>query len=712
MEKPPMPFQSICPNTNKPYQVPDGGAGKRVLCPHCQGVHVATPAAGTPAKVGPPPSSPPVTAPPPPPAAGPVFSQECPRCGGTYLLPARGLGKQVRCPLCQAIHVAGPAAAPTSAPPPPDPPPGKWGWLRQVSYALAGVGGVVAVALVAVATATALTLAHLRPSDSGGGLPPPDLIVDNPPPVEGKKNPGVEQPAPQEPAKGKEAAPVPTGKNDAAPVLVLQIHSLDKVIEDLKLVMEAANKGKAVDAMLQTLDVSFGGERFPGLDRKKPWGVYAQENDAGKPPGLVGLVPVSDESKFIVLLQSFSLLPKHDKGGLYTVRLPQVPQPFGFRFAHGYAYVALGDFTAVADANLLTPAQVFDPKESAVVFAAFHNGRRPKTLRAQSLTQFKEKTAELKRLIPAAAGSKNQLAFAEKGLDFLVECGADLIEGGDALSFRLSFNPKDRSASAELTLRGEKQSRLARTIAAVGRMQSLFRNLADGDPALSLLAHVQLPDELRQPLGAVAREATQTVLRGAGVAERLEAEPFLRAMESLFAAGELDLGVVMYGHGEGKPGTSVAGLKVPDGAQLDKVLRGLVKTLPAADQALWKMGAERMNGIDVHRWDVQKAFGDLTRRQHGDNPFYYAFRKDSVSAAAGANGKTALRKALTSRPAPAPPLELKLNVKRLIENNDLEGRESRARSSPTPSPAGYGCSWRAATSCECTAAWTSPSPVS
>jgi len=106
-----------CPVCGKPLDAPASAAGKRVVCPHCNGLLAvpgprptsqaapAQPSAGLPpapagAKVTP---APPGTAPPapaPPPSA-PV-TRVCPRCGETVRLAPEDFGKPARCTSCWA----------------------------------------------------------------------------------------------------------------------------------------------------------------------------------------------------------------------------------------------------------------------------------------------------------------------------------------------------------------------------------------------------------------------------------------------------------------------------------------------------------------------------------------------------------------------------------------------------------------------------------
>src|SRR6185437_12441308 len=238
-------------------------------------------------------------------------------------------------------------------------------------------------------------------------------------------------------------------------------------------------------------------------------------------------------------------------------------------------------------------------------------------------------------------------------------------------------NRKSESIAVDLYLQGQKGSRLSANLAALSKTPSLFGSLAQPDAAFRFLVNVRLPWELRQMLPALVNEATRQTLRDATAEDRRKHEPLFRTLGETFAAGELDGVVVVRSRGEGKPASVEGGLKVPNGAALDKLLRDLVAELPdKAVRDLFEMEAEDFGGVKAHRFRAQQYFTDTPRKVFGDNPFYYAFRSDALFYAAGDRSKQTLADALPSRPKESPLALLTVNLRQLNQLLRLQSEDA------------------------------------
>ncbi len=158
-------------------------------------------------------------------------------------------------------------------------------------------------------------------------------------------------------------APLPSASEDPdAPILLVQLHSLERLFADLKAVGGVAGLSKPINDLLALLAVNGGAGGLPGIPAKKAWGAYVNFPPGANAPAIVGLVPVSDEAEFLKLLASLSCPADRDDTGLYIVRPRQLPAPVRFRIADGYAYGTFGDPAVLDDGRRIAPARLFPPR--------------------------------------------------------------------------------------------------------------------------------------------------------------------------------------------------------------------------------------------------------------------------------------------------------------------------------------------------------------
>src|SRR5262249_31670768 len=77
------------------------------------------------------------------------------------------------------------------------------------------------------------------------------------------------------------------------------------------------------------------------------------------------------------------------------------------------------------------------------------------------------------------------------------------------------------------------------------------------------------------------------------------------------------------------------------------------------------LDAKKIDGIAVHRLNVEKDLDTDGRRLFGKNPFYVAVRPDALLVAGGEGGLDALKGALQLEAKQAPPLRVEVSVANL-----------------------------------------------
>jgi hypothetical protein len=464
----------------------------------------------------------------------------------------------------------------------------------------------------------------------------------------------VAAPAPARPAAAKEAK---------APTLVVRLSSIDDLIADAKYLANLAGheeEGKQIDAMIKS---QLGDKGLQGIDTKRPLGLYVLVS-----PDLVGstgafLVPVADEAAFLDLLDRLTLKPEKGEDGLYTVMAEKVPVPFYFRFAHKYAYVAAQNKAALAKDKLLDPAGVLQG-HTGTLSAVVRFDQVPDEVKNLALSQVDLK-ASIGKDEKGPGETEAQHRLKEKVLDDLSKRVGQIVREGGELRFRFNLDRQANEVGAELTLSGKSGSKLTANLADLAKAQSLFAGLMGGESAMNLLLHWSLPEDLRQALEPVIDNGIKKALENEkDETRRGQAEKFFKALEPSFKSGDLDTVFSLRGP-QDKLYTFVAGIRLKEGKGVERAVRDLVKGLPERDRDKIKFDAETVNGVKVHRVDVQNDLDEQARQTLGEHPIYFAIRDDAALVGGGPDGLNALKSALAARPQAAPQFELAMAVARL-----------------------------------------------
>jgi hypothetical protein len=147
--------------------------------------------------------------------------------------------------------------------------------------------------------------------------------------------------------------------------------------------------------------------------------------------------------------------------------------------------------------------------------------------------------------------------------------------------------------------------------------------------------------------------------RRSGIERAALTAAFDAFMPTLKAAG-LDWAFNLQGPGSDGLYTFMGGIKVRDGARLERVFR---ETPPKDPTAEVRFDVEKVGPVGIHR--VTLKLDDDARRAFGDNPVYLAFRGDAVLFTAGAWGLGLLKDALEAAPATGKVMQLQVAASRL-----------------------------------------------
>lgn len=454
-------------------------------------------------------------------------------------------------------------------------------------------------------------------------------------------------------------------KAEARPALVVRVKPIDGLIADVKYLAEVVGKGEEANQFEQLLKSQIGEEGFKGIDTKKPLGFYGLLKPDLKQIGGVALVPVADEKAVLDLLDKFNVKAEKGKDGIYTVTGDKNKVDTYFRFANNYLYVASPSKSALLEANLLDPAHVLGSQGAATVSASFQFSKIPEEVKKLVMGGLELRAADIK----SDKGPKETEAVHElktKLVDDIAKRVSTLIDDGGDLTLSFNIDREAKDLSFDVSLAGKSGSKLAERIAELGQAKSLFAGALGSDSALSLLLHWSLPEELRKAAEPVIDEAVKKAMENArDDAQRQQAEKFFKALEPTFKSGELDAGFSLRGPIKEGTYTFVIGVKLKDGAPLNKAVQDLVKALPERDQERIKLGAESVGDVKVHKLDVAATYDERARRILGDSPVYLAIRDNALVITGGPEALSTIKEALSAEPRTAPPLQGQMAVARL-----------------------------------------------
>src|SRR5262249_30688897 len=126
-----------------------------------------------------------------------------------------------------------------------------------------------------------------------------------------------------------------------AQIAVVTVRSVESLLSDTKYVLKLAGQ----DELIQQLDGMIGllgdGKGIPGIDGKKPLGVYVLEPKNGAPlPPVVGFIPVTKEEDFFDALAKLHLeVSKPDDKGVRSIDVPRGGTVY-VRAANGHLYAS------------------------------------------------------------------------------------------------------------------------------------------------------------------------------------------------------------------------------------------------------------------------------------------------------------------------------------------------------------------------------------
>ncbi|HKB00809.1 MAG TPA: hypothetical protein VKD90_01255 [Gemmataceae bacterium] len=464
------------------------------------------------------------------------------------------------------------------------------------------------------------------------------------------------------------AAPRPGEKSDG-PAIVGQAKSFNDLLEMTKATVKNVGGEQFYKMFEKDALPNLDPGKLPGIDPKRPFGLYGiLDADVTKWRGVL-LIPVTSERDFIDMLDRFDIRTTKGKdAGTYDVVVPpDVPFPVALRIHKQYAYVSLGGFDALETKVILDPKDVISDKEKGVAYLSIRPDRMSPETRKYLLAAFSEQTDRLKEMIPEA-----ELKDAFHLTQRLVARWLKLVfDEGKEVALRLDADTKTGEVFLDISIEGQPKSSLATAIAARKPTTNAFATLVGPDYAHKMFVTAPLfADEAKEAAVKMVEHWQKVCARDLATAPPEAAalvEAGLKSLKATVESGELDFAGAIRGPNKDGFYTAVAAVHCKEGAQLEKAIRAAVK-VDEKVKAMFKFDAGKVGDLSVHEIDLSTEAGGPAKKIFGDGQkAYFTFGKNAIFASYGPDGMNLLKEAIAAKPGPAPVFDASSDPKKAGE---------------------------------------------
>ena len=450
-----------------------------------------------------------------------------------------------------------------------------------------------------------------------------------------------------------------------APALIVRIRSLDSILGDVGYLAAQVGKEEEAKQGIEMLKERIGSKGLEGIDTKKPMGGYVFAGPNGTDSYGAFMLPIKDEKAVLDVLANAGFKAEGNKDGLYTIKDARVKVPIFFRFANGYAYIAPLSELGLAKAKLLAPADVLPEKETALLSATIRVDQIPDTIKEVGLGQLGLRLADIREQ-HADKGTPAQKELIDKSAREANAQIKSIVNDGRELTIRLDVDQKKNDLALSFSFDGKPGTKLASEIADLAKRQSLFAALAGKDSAISLLLSYAFPERVQKAMGPAVDDAIKSIVEKAqDDTHKQIAEKLLRVLAPSIKAGEIDAAFDLRGPSSNKHYTLVGGIKLKNGAEVEKTLKEIITGLPEQVRDLVKFDADKAGETAIHKLDFDHFMDDNARTILGNGAVYVALRANAIYFGAGENGLDAIKGAINAKPGTAAVLQWNLSLAKL-----------------------------------------------
>ena len=460
-------------------------------------------------------------------------------------------------------------------------------------------------------------------------------------------------------ASGRRAA---AAAEERKPLVIVSLSSHEKLIQDVRCVVDPRLTGLAVTLVRQVLGIPVDpGTLAPvGLDPRRPWGLVVQSEGQSFP--VYGFVPVTDLSRLLAPAVAAGRM-KPPVGGVYELKLADqawhVVQKRGWAvFANSRAGLA----TAPAD-----PLKVLGgPSASYDLAARVYPKNLPAEVRQVANRWVKERHWLIPERKPGETRLENALrtALVNQGL----QIAASLADEGEMLLVGLSLDLRTRSLVLDLETTARPGTSTAESLGAPHKSKTDFGGFLLPQATLTGIWTGEIARMPLYRLLALFDSVASQLLPAGGKGPGGELWRMIR--ESLLEES-VDGGVAAVVRPNGV--TLLVGGYVPDGAKIQEKLKDLA--VAARDESAdagapaWKLDAARAQDVRLHTLAIPIPKDAQDRRtlvgMFGEEvEVVVGVGEHSLYVAAGKNPVQALKQTIqgsrTRTPRKQPPVQFSL----------------------------------------------------
>jgi hypothetical protein len=203
-------------------------------------------------------------------------------------------------------------------------------------------------------------------------------------------------------------------------------------------------------------------------------------------------------------------------------------------------------------------------------------------------------------------------------------------------------------------------------IEALGQLKGIGTSISSNDSGIQAFLHAGLPDSLHEVFGQVVDEALAKIpLDHLDDAPRGIVEQAIKAITPTLKMGEIDLGASLRRVGKQDLYTFVAGMKIKDGAGIERTIKEIVKKAPDPFEKIITVDVEKVGKVNVHKVTLPHQPPSFAKF-YGDGPIFVAIREDALVLAFGEDALAALKKTVAAQAQVTKPIQLDIAINKIV----------------------------------------------
>lgn len=460
------------------------------------------------------------------------------------------------------------------------------------------------------------------------------------------------------------------------PTIELRVRSVDDLMSKFDFIGGMIGKEDLVKPVKDIVNnMSSEKTGLQGVDRKRPFGLYANLSADVINSPVILMIPIADQEQFLKMLKDRAeIVPEKAENGTLKAFVPIINELY-LRFTDDYLYI--GRTAKDLDTKaLISPKTFFAKDDKSIGSLIVRFDLIPDDVKKFVMGQFELTVAEQRKL-NSKKEDPIETAFLNWVADGLTGGLKTFFEDAKELNARVFIDEKSDELSAEVTLTAKQGSTMAKTVMSFAGKPSLPAGIALAkDPVIHATAQGGLTPELKAHFAKVIDEVSKQVIEKIDANAKAVVRQALETLAPTLKAAEVDAAVSLNGpDAKGKYTLVLAGA-VKQGKQIEKLLKELA--LSAGGVADFDFDVEKIGDFTLHKITLADGPAEL-QMMFGTRTFWLAISDSHVALSIEPDG-TAIRAGLKSKAVVSPILSLNVSVAKLLPiiAKDLKPDEVKA----------------------------------